>query len=68
MNVPDKLPETGLHGKTNRKVNAILDWMKANQIRDTETMSHDRTTNGIFPRARAGTGGSSTTQQDAVWS
>ncbi len=68
MNVPEKLTETGLHGKTNRKVNAILDWMKANQIRDTETMSHDRTTNGIFPRARAGTGGSSTTQQDAVWS
>jgi len=67
MNIPEKLPETGLHGKTNRKVNAILDWMKANQIRDTETMSHDRTTNGIFPRARAGTGGSSTTQQDAVW-
>jgi hypothetical protein len=68
MNIPEKLPETGLHGKTNRKVNAILDWMKSNQIRDTETMSHDRTTNGIFPRARAGTGGSSTTQQDAVWS
>jgi hypothetical protein len=53
MNVPDKLPETGLHGKTNRKVNAIIDWMKANQIRDTATVTHDRTTNGVFPRSKS---------------
>jgi len=68
MNLPSKLSETGFGAKEKRTINELIEYVKSITPRDTPTVIHDRTATGTFPRARAGTGGSSTTQQDAVWS
>ena len=67
MNLPSKLSETGFNAKEKRTINELIEYLKRITPRDTPTVTHDRTANGIFPRARGVGDSSTTTSDDAVW-
>ena len=66
MNLPEKLSEHGLGREYAHRINKLIDWCKAHRPVDSSTVVHDRSVNGITPRA-AGIAVANKSQEDPVW-
>lgn len=51
MKVPDKLPISGLDKESRIKLNQIIDFLRATQVRGSDSITIDKTSDGLFVRS-----------------